>query len=418
MTGTASETASRGEEMASHGPIRVAFGSIPKDGGTFTFYRNVRPALRELGIDLRCVSTGRADARLWEEEFADEGCHLLAPRSLDLKTQARAFSDWCDAEEIDIAMGINSAAILSSIPHLPARMRIMARCANAFDHGYRITMSGRDRLMRVVALSPRLRDDLVAGYGADPERMVLIPNGIDPARFEAAAARPRGTGHALEIGFLGRLEHGQKGVLHIPAIADALVAKDVPFKLRIAGKGRDGSELERRLAAHIAAGRVSFAGALSPKAVPQFLGESDIYLFTSRFEGMPNALLEAMMAGAVPACFNIAGITDYMIEDGRTGLLREQEDAEGLAHAIAGLNGNRPALDAMRRAVAAEARVRFTHARTAAAYADLFREMMATEPPNPEPLPWSQFVPDPNFPQTWRRFVPPAVKSLARKVTS
>lgn len=396
--------------------IRIAFGSVPKDGGTFTFYRNLRPALLARGIDLLCVSLGREEAQLIEQAYVDEGCHLLVPRSLSLKTQAQAFVKWCERERIDIVIGVNSAGILSALPHLPHEVRVMARCANAFDHGYRITMSGRDRLMRIVTLSPRLREDLIANYGADPASMVLIPNGIEPKRFETAAARPRGCGERLELGFLGRLEHGQKGVLHLPAIVEALVARGVPFRLRIAGKGRHEPSLRQALAAHVATGRVVFAGALGPADIPDFLARTDLFVFTSRFEGMPNALLEAMMAGAVPVCFDIKGITDFMIEDGRTGRLVAQEDTEGFADAVAGLATHPSRLADMHEAVAQEARMRFTNAIAAQSYADLFAAVMAEPPPPWNPKPWSSFVPDPNFPQSWRRYAPPSVKRLTKRV--
>lgn len=398
------------------GQIRVAFGSVPKDGGTFTFYRNMRPALLEFGIDMRCVSLGLEEARLTESDYVDEGCYLLASDSLSLKTQSRTFVDWCADEEIDIVMGINSAGILSALPHLPQQVRVMARCANAFDHGYRITMSGRERLTRIVALSPRLRDDLIANYRADPSRMTLIPNGIDPTRFEAAAARLRGQGMRLELGFLGRLEHGQKGVMHLPKIVEALTARNVAFRLRIAGKGRHGEVLRQALAPYEASGKVEFVGALGPSEVPGFLAETDLFVFTSRFEGMPNALLEAMMAGCVPICFNIAGITDFMIEHGRTGALHAQEDTEAMANSIADLAQDRLRLKSLHKAVAADARARFTSEHSAANYSALFSEIMAETPPHVVPKSWSEFQPDPNFPQSWRRFVPPRLKALARNI--
>ncbi len=401
--------------MPSSPHIRVAFGTVPKDSGTFTFYRNLRPVLAPLGVELLCLSAGREEARLWQSEYADAGCVQLVPRSGSIKTQARAVSDWCASEGIDIVLGINSIAILSALPHLPERVRVMARCANAFDHGYRITMSGRDRLMRVIAVSPRQCDDLVSGYGADPERLTLIPNGIDPAPFDRAAASPRGQGARLELGFVGRLEHGQKGVMHLPGIVEALDARGVPYRLRIAGKGIHEDRLKAALAGAVAAGRVEFLGALPPDAIPDFLAETDIYLFTSRFEGMPNALIEAMMAGAVPVCFNIEGITDFMIEDGRTGLLRPQEDCAGVAEAVARLQDERAGLGQMARAVAEAARARFSNRVAAQAYAKAYHEV-AAEPPLPwTPRPWRDFKVDPNFPQTWRRFVPRSVKTLVKK---
>ena len=62
---------------------------------------------------------------------------------------------------LDVVMGVNSEAILSALPHLPERIRVLSRCANGFDHGYKITLSGRERLSGIIALSPRLAQDLI-----------------------------------------------------------------------------------------------------------------------------------------------------------------------------------------------------------------------------------------------------------------
>ena len=135
--------------------------------------------------------------------------------------------------------------------------------------------------MRIFTLSPRLRDDLVADYGADPDRIELISNGIDPVRFDVAAALPRGQGKKLELGFLVRLEHRQKGVLHLPQIVDALHVRRVRFRLRIAGKGRDGDQLRHAVAAHESAHRVDFLGAICSDQIPIFLATVSSSIFNS-----------------------------------------------------------------------------------------------------------------------------------------
>jgi glycosyltransferase involved in cell wall biosynthesis len=381
--------------------IKVAFGTVPKDGGTFTFYRNQRPALLEYGIDLRCVTVGQREAHLVEPDYVDEGCVLLAPDARRVKRQARVFVDWCAAEAIDIVLGINSVAILSAIPHLPERVRVMARCANGFDHGYRITLVGRERLAAIVALTPRLRDTLITEYDAPADLIRLIPNGIDPAPFELAAARPRGEGAQIELGFLGRLEHAQKGVLHLPGIVQALRAEGVPFRLRIAGKGRHEPDLRAALADAIAAGQVEMTGALGPERIPGFLADTDVLLFTSHFEGCPNALLEAMMAGAVPVSGRIEGTTDFLITEGETGFLCSVDDPACFARCIALLEQDRGRLARMSKAVAAAARAQLTNATAAAAYAALFQSVMAAPPPPASLIPWRAFRVDQNFAVSW-----------------
>jgi glycosyltransferase involved in cell wall biosynthesis len=269
---------------------------------------------------------------------------LLAPGTGNIKKQAMAFVDWCEQEQVDVVMGINSEAILSAIPHLPERVRVLSRCANGFDHGYRITLIGQERLAGIVAVTPRLSHDLINRYGADPSLLHLIPNGIDPKPFEDAAETPRGQQEKLRLGFLGRLEHNQKGVFHLPAIVRELNAKGIHFKMRIAGKGKHRAIIEREMSREIMRGQVEFLGALSPEEVPQFLAETDIFIFTSHFEGCPNALLEAMLAGCVPVAWLIEGITDFIIEDGETGFICQVGDYKGFADHVSILAEDRDKL--------------------------------------------------------------------------
>lgn len=367
---------------------------------------------------MRCVAVGKAHAELWEEAYVDEGCVLLAPNTRNVKKQAMAFAQWCEKEKVDLVMGINSEAILSSLPHLPEKVRVLSRCANAFDHGYKITLSCAERLARIVATTPRLEHDLVNEYGADASKLCLIPNGIAPEPFEHAAIAPRGQEHLLRLGFLGRLEHNQKGVFYLPKIVRELNRLGVGFRLRIAGKGRHQSVIEQEMRTEIKRGQVDFIGAIPPSQVPRFLAETDIFLFTSHFEGCPNALLEAIMAGCVPVSWRIEGITDFIIEDEKTGFICPMGESETFARRIALLDGNRTQLQAMSKAVEQAGRARFTHQRAAASYAKLFNEVMSEAPPQWVPKPWKEFRSDPNFEHSWRELLPISVRNWLRWLLS
>ncbi|MDO9263419.1 MAG: glycosyltransferase family 4 protein [Desulfosalsimonadaceae bacterium] len=390
----------------------IAFGSVPKDGGTYTFYRTIRPKLLEYGVDIRCVTVGKAEAGLISPAFVDDGCVVLGEAVTGLKEQAKMFADWCDEAGVDIVFAINSAAILSALPHLPEKIRVMARCANAFDHGYRITVSCYDRLMRIVTTAPRHGRDLINGYGVQADRIQMIPNGIDPSLFEDAARNQRGRDTALRLGFLGRLEHNQKGVLFLPEILGRLHNQGVKFTCKIAGKGVHRKALETKLKTLVSNGAVEFVGPLSPDKVPGFLGSLDLYLFPSQFEGCPNALLEAIMAGCVPVSWLIDGITDFIIKDGITGLICPMGDCEAFADNVAMLAGDRMKLQRMSQAAAGDARKRFSQTRVAADYARLIKDAMQTPPPSWSPLPWSSFRPDPVFAddRRWRAVLPGSLK--------
>jgi glycosyltransferase involved in cell wall biosynthesis len=390
--------------------INVAFGSVPKDGGTFTFYRNIRPELKKYGICIYCVSLGKDQAGLWDDIYADENTVLLAGNTYDIKKQSKAFVKWCNTMNIDIVMGINSEAILSSIPHLPKHIRVVSRCANAFDHGYRITMSGKDRLQAIFAITPRLKEDLIEKYGANPAIVHLIPNGIDTTTFERASQNVRGQNRILQLGFLGRLEHNQKGVMHLPNLVKNLNLFGIPFNLSIAGKGVHRERLEKALAPWINKGQISFLGVLNPEQVPGFLAKTDIFIFPSHFEGCPNALLEAMMAGCVSMAWTLKGITDYVLIGGETGFLHAVGDCENMANNIKILNENRKLLQEISKLAAKDARLRFTPELTAAAYAKVFNEVMNQPILDIKPLSWNKFKPEVNFKQKGDPWLPRGIK--------
>ena len=118
--------------------------------------------------------------------------------------QAQAFVNWAAQEKLNFVMPINSVALLSAIPRLPAGVQTIMRCANAFDHGYRITVLQQNRVARIVATTPRHVHDLTNLYGADSRKLVLIPHGIDPSSPARSVSplhrnpsenRPRKSGH-------------------------------------------------------------------------------------------------------------------------------------------------------------------------------------------------------------------------------
>lgn len=394
--------------------IVIAIGSVPKAGGTYTFYRTLRPKLLEYGIDMRCVSVGKSDASLWEDAFADEGCVLLAPDTENIKIQTQVFVDWCEKNDVDIVAGINSVAILSAIPHLPEKVCVISRLASIFNIGYIVV--GYERLMRIVTTAPRHAEELIKNYGVERSRICMIPNGIDPLPFDKASKNQRGDAAELRLGFLGRLEHVSKGVLFLPKILRYLDEEDVKYVFKIAGKGVFEKGLRRKFKRHIQNRKVEFVGDIRPKEVPDFLADIDVLLFTSQSEGCPNTLLEAMMAGCVPVAFQIEGITDFIVQDGVTGFVCPMGDCEAFAARIAELSEHRDRLRQMAAAAAYDARERFSQARAAADYARVLKAVMDKPPPAWTPRPWSDFRIDPSFKQSWRAFIPEPLKKPFKRL--
>ena len=397
-------------------PIRIAYGSVPKESGTFTFYKNHRAELLLNGIEIFCVSVGVNQKRLWNDAFADDHCVMLAANEHNLKKQAMTFSDWCDDNGIDIVMAINSEAIVSSLPHLNQEIRVVSRCANAFPEGYEVTIAGHDRLSKIVALTPRLKTDLVNNYNVDPDLIRLIPNGVDAGRFRTREyAESIDESKPIELGFLGRLEHKQKGVLYLPKIVEQLNNRGLNFRLRIAGTGVHETELKSELKEAIESGQVEFTGMIAGDEVAQFLESIEIYLFTSHFEGCPNALLEAMAAGCAPVSWVIPGITDFIISDGKTGRLIPMGDCEQFAEAVRELAEESKQLRSIGEAAQSEGRNRFSISRCVADYTEIFMNAMNQPAPSWQPQEWSAF----QTPTTFQRklgWIPPSIRLVLKRI--
>jgi glycosyltransferase involved in cell wall biosynthesis len=389
-----------------------AYGSVPKDGGTFTFYQNLRQGLRQFGWDMRCVTVGQQENAAWDDTFADDGCVRIAPREADLKKQSMAFAEWCRSNHASVVMPINSRPIMAAMPHLPPDLYIVTRCADSTDAGYRRATYAQERIARVVAVTPRHVEDLPKNYGVYPEKIALIPHGIDLAPY--AQAR-RQSGDMLQIAFVGRL-HEQKGIFYIPGILNILETQGISYHLTLAGSGMHKDILQDKMKTSILAGCVTFLGTIPSSQIPAIVAQADISLFLSHHEGFGFALIEGMAAGCVPVASLLPGVTDFIVENGKTGLLSPVGDVEGFANSIIQLHHDRQRLRRMGDAAAQATRERFSQERMAADYARLLDSVMAMPPIGLSPRSWDQFVEPAIDPRRWHSFMPRSVKRFARRI--
>jgi len=156
--------------------------------------------------------------------------------------------------------------------------------------------------------------------------MPVIPNGVDLELYKAAE-RDWSSPRLLSV---GRIVH-QKGLDLAMHALGAL--KGLDWEWRIAG---DGPQMEalQSLAQELGINdRVFFLGWQSRQQVLESYQQANLFLFPSRHEGMPNAILEAMASGLPVIATCIAG-NEELVAEGETGYLVPTEDIEALQAAL------------------------------------------------------------------------------------
>jgi glycosyltransferase involved in cell wall biosynthesis len=176
------------------------------------------------------------------------------------------------------------------------------------------------------------------GSGLERNRVSLIPNGVDTHRFRDRLCgkffrEEIGVGaDALLVGFVGRLAW-EKGPDIFLRIAQTLIELDNRIHCVFVGDGPESSALQQRNAAFRKRDRITFAGWRDRP--DQAYAAMDVFVQTSRSEGTPLALLEAMACGVPVVALGVGGVND-VIQHGVSGFCvppakRQGPDHEALA---------------------------------------------------------------------------------------
>lgn len=211
-------------------------------------------------------------------------------------------------------------------------------------HGADVALRGRlwSWLRRMVArgssavtvVSSDLRRRLAGAVSAGGQPPLVMPMGVDTARFDAGQEPPAGE----TVLFVGRLAE-KKGVEYLIRAFPLVLSHHPDAHLVIVGDGPLRGKLERLAAELGIQERVTFAGGRSHSELPGFYASCRVFVGPSVVtrsgdtEGLGLVFAEAMAAGRPVVATSVGGITDVVIH-GRTGLLVEERSPEALAAAI------------------------------------------------------------------------------------
>jgi D-inositol-3-phosphate glycosyltransferase len=258
-------------------------------------------------------------------------------------------------------------------------------------------LAGEERVIeqadRILSATPAEAAHLIGLYGADPDRIRIVPPGVDHSVFfprsrEGAKARLHLSGARIAL-FVGRLQPHKGPDVAINALAEAVArdpqsTRDVVLAVVGGPSGRTATERDEvsrlmDLAAATGVGdRVMFFPPQPQMRLADFYAAADLVLVPSRSESFGLVALEAQACGAPVVAASTGGLR-YVVLDGRTGFLVSGWDPSDYADRMLELLRDPAAAARLGQAGVAHA-LRFSWDTTAAEILSVYREVLARVP--------------------------------------
>ena len=175
----------------------------------------------------------------------------------------------------------------------------------------------------VVCVAAASRDVGVAARACRAEHTLVIHNAVDVTAF-AAPGRLDGTPRVVSV---GRFAFPKD----FATLVEALAATRADYRAAFVGEGPLLPEVAAAILERGLTGRIDLLG--NRGDVPDLLASADIFVLSSRSEGFPVSILEAMAAGLPVVATNVGGVAESVV-DGETGLLVPPGDPDALAAAL------------------------------------------------------------------------------------
>lgn len=238
-----------------------------------------------------------------------------------------------------LSASLPSSVAFKMLKGLGVRFPLYVREGNVFErHGFRSRLFDRLSAFLVagyIVNANAIKDDLVRRLGIRAEKINVVYNGLDTARFapdgevrqrmRAELGVSEQTPVVIHVGSMGNDQKGQDVLIdaweQLPEGTDAVLV--------FIGAGSRRSVLQAR--AEPLGDRVRFLGERSD--IPDLLRAADVCAFPSRWEGMPNAVLEAMAAGLPVVATPVGGIPE-ILSDHESGLLVPAGEVSALTAAL------------------------------------------------------------------------------------
>jgi len=339
----------------------------------------IEPGLEVVHIDAGEHALAKEQLPAVVDEFADGVSKVLIDEPADA-LHANYWLSAVAAHRLKHELGLPLVATF----HTLARVK-----ADAGDHEPESRVAAEEAVIgccdAICASNPVEADQLVQLYGARPDRIELVPSGVDHAFFSpgdrAGARAALGLDDRPTMLFVGRIQPLKGLTVAVESLARLA---DKRTRLVVVGgpSGADGPAEMRRVQERIralgVADRVLFVDPQPHHMLSSWYRAADVVVVPSRSESFGLVALEAAACG-VPVVATAVGGLRTLVVPGVTGMLVESRDPESFAAAIAQVLTDPVRAAAMGAAAAEESR-RYSWSTTAARLRRLYADLSVRTP--------------------------------------
>lgn len=217
----------------------------------------------------------------------------------------------------------------------------------------------------------------------DPGRIVVSRLGVDAPEQAELQRRAHRTRHTFTLLAVGRL-HAVKDHAFLIRACARLRDCGLEFECAIAGEGPERRHLELLVRENELQNRLILLGHVPRPQIDSLYRSADLVVLTSRSEGIPLVLMEAMVRGTIVLAPAITGIPEIVVA-GRTGFLYEPGALEDLVARILFLQqlmcaeDGRAVLDWIRHAARVKVLHNFSRRKNLTRFGDRFLQLIATQ---------------------------------------
>jgi glycosyltransferase involved in cell wall biosynthesis len=264
----------------------------------------------------------------------------LALRSPDrwLYIQALPAAEWCLSQDVEFLHAhfanenLQYAEAIAAWAGLP--YGVTTHRYDIFEDPIGVTTAARlfHGAETIVTISKFNREYMIQKYGLSQSWINIVHCGIDLDRFKFVDRTKQKNRQKLRILNVGRLVPQKAQDILLSAMA-LVKSRGVSFSLEIIGGGAEEAKLKKIAVDLGLQEEVIFHGMQTEIFVRERLAAVDLFVLSSRSEGLPVVLMEALAVGTPVIATRIFGIPE-LVEDGVSGLLVPPDEPEALADAV------------------------------------------------------------------------------------